>query len=67
MARRWVFWLLIVGFLWVLISRFTEIEKLVKTISGGIWQLIILAAIIQVIYYVVFTGTYKNAFKIAFL
>ena len=63
MARRWVFWLLIVGFLWVLISRFTEIEKLVKTISGGIWQLIILAAIIQVIYYVVFTGTYKMAFK----
>jgi len=49
MKRRWIFWLLLVGFLWVIISRFTEIEKLVKTLTGGLWYWIIAAALIQVV------------------
>ena len=38
MKRRWIFWLLVVLFLWVVISRFSEIEKLAETLSGEQWQ-----------------------------
>jgi hypothetical protein len=36
--RRWLLHLLIVAFLWVVLTRFTEIESLLKTLAQGKWQ-----------------------------
>ncbi len=62
MKRRLVFWLLIIAFVWVVISRFTEIEKLIETLGQGQWQWVLAAALLQVVYYIVFTGLYQSAF-----
>jgi uncharacterized protein (TIRG00374 family) len=62
MKRRLVFWLLIIAFVWVVISRFTEIEKLIETLAQGQWQWVLAAALLQVVYYTVFTGLYQSAF-----
>jgi uncharacterized protein (TIRG00374 family) len=62
MKRRWLFWLLIIAFVWVVVSRFTEIEKLVETLAQGQWQWVLAAALLQVVYYIVFTGLYQSAF-----
>jgi phosphatidylglycerol lysyltransferase len=62
MKRRWLFWLLIVAFLWVVVTRFTEIEKLVETLVQGQWQWVLAAALLQIIYYIVFSALYQAAF-----
>lgn len=62
MKRRWIFWLLIIAFVWLVVSRFTEIEKLVQTLAQGQWQWVFLAALLQVLYYTVYTGLYQSAF-----
>jgi phosphatidylglycerol lysyltransferase len=53
---------LIVVFIWVGISHFTQVKELVKTLAGGRWEWILTAALIQVINYVVFTAAYQSAF-----
>ena len=43
MKRRWIFWILVILFLWVVISRFSEIKKLAETlmeVSGSGWPLL---------------------------
>ena len=62
MKRRWFFWLLIIAFLWVVISRFTEIEKLIQTLAQGQWQWVLVAALLQVVYYIVFSALYQASF-----
>lgn len=62
MRRRWLLWLLIIAFLWVVISRFTEIERLVETLAQGQWEWVLAAALLQVVYYIVLTGLYQSAF-----
>ena len=62
MKFRWIIWLLVFVFLWIVLSRFTEIEKLARTLSEGEWQWVGIAALLQALYYVVFTGIYQSAF-----
>ena len=62
MKRRWLFWILIIAFLWVVISRFADIEKLVKTLEGGQWQWVAVAGLLQILYYIVYTWLYQSAF-----
>lgn len=62
MKRRLLFWLLIIAFVWVVVSRFTEIEKLAQTLAQGQWQWVLAAALLQVIYYTTFTALYQSAF-----
>jgi phosphatidylglycerol lysyltransferase len=62
MKRRWILWLLVIAFVWVVVSRFTQAEKLAETLASGQWQWILAAAALQVIYYLVFTGLYRAAF-----
>lgn len=63
-TRRWLFWLLIIAFVWVVVSRFTEVQMLVKTLVQGQWQWVLAAALLQVFYYIAYTGLYKAAFDI---
>jgi phosphatidylglycerol lysyltransferase len=62
MKRRWLFWLLVIAFIWVVVSRFTEVEKLVETLAQGQWEWVLAAALLQVVYYLVYTGLYQSAF-----
>ncbi|MEN6371824.1 MAG: lysylphosphatidylglycerol synthase transmembrane domain-containing protein [Armatimonadota bacterium] len=61
--RRWIFWLLIIAFIWLLVSRFTEVEKLVRTLALGQWQWIGAAALLQGAYYLIVTWHYQTAFS----
>lgn len=62
MARHWIFRLLIIAFVWVVVSRFTEIEKLAETLARGQWEWILAAALTQVVYYLVYSALYQAAF-----
>jgi phosphatidylglycerol lysyltransferase len=63
MKRRWILWLLIIVFLWVVVSRFTEIQKLAVTLSQGKWEWVLAAVLVQMVYFAVFTGSYQAAFS----
>ncbi len=65
MKRRWLFWLLVVGFFVLVATHFTEIEKLGQTLAGGQWQWIAAAALLQLGYYVVYTSVFSSAFDTA--
>ena len=60
--RRIIHWILIIVFIWVVVSRFADIQKLAETLSKGQWQWVVAAAFIQVIYYLAFTGLYWSSF-----
>lgn len=59
---QWFFWLLFAAFVWFIISRRMEAEKLLHTLSQGRWQLVLVAAIIQAVYYIIYAMVYKSAF-----
>ena len=62
MKLRWIVWLSVIVFLWIVLSRLTEIEHLAKTLAEGDWQWVGIAALLQAAYYVAFTGIYQSAF-----
>lgn len=62
MKRRWILLALTVLFLWVVVSRFTELEQLKNTLRQGQWILLFAALVSQAIYFIVFTASYQAAF-----
>ncbi|HEX7976047.1 MAG TPA: flippase-like domain-containing protein [Anaerolineales bacterium] len=62
MKSRWIFWGLAIVFVWVVVSRFTEIKALAQTLSQGKLQWVLAAAVLQVCYYILYTGIYQAAF-----
>ena len=60
--KRWLIWLLIISFLWLVISRMTEITYLADTLSRGQWQWIWVAVFLQIIYYLNLAELYRSAF-----
>ena len=62
MKRRWVLWLLIIAFVWVVISRFTEIQKLLDVLAQGQWQWVLAAALLQALFFVIYAALYQAAF-----
>jgi len=63
MKRRWLFWMLLVAFLWVVVTRITEIKQLGTILAQGQWQWLLVAALVQAAYYSVFTLVYQSAFQ----
>jgi len=61
---RWLFWILVIAFVWVVVSRFTEIEKLAETLAKGKWEGVLVAALLQVVYYIIYTALYQSGFDI---
>lgn len=51
-TRRWLLLLLIVSFVWLVVTRANEVEHLAETLAGGIWQWILAAGLLQVAYFV---------------
>src|SRR5512136_2076395 len=62
MNRRVLLWLLLIGFVWVVVTRVTEIQNLAQTLARGLWGWVFVAAVLQVFYYVVMTASYQAAF-----
>lgn len=62
MNRRVLLWLLLISFVWVVVTRVTEIQNLAQTLARGLWVWVLVAAILQVLYYVVMTASYQAAF-----
>jgi uncharacterized protein (TIRG00374 family) len=62
MKRRWILWLLIVAFLGVVATRFTEIQELCETLAQGQWEWVLAAALLQAVYYVAYAAVYQSAF-----
>lgn len=62
MKHRWLLWLLMIAFVWVIVSRFAEIQKLANILFQGQWQWVLIAAVLQVLYFIIFTGLYQAAF-----
>ena len=55
---------LFIAFVWLIVSRFNEVQKLAQTLMQGQWQWVLAAAVLQVIYYLAFTSTYQVAFYV---
>lgn len=62
MRKSWLLWLLTIGFVWIMITRFQELEELGRTVVAGHWQWLLAAFVLQVLYYIAYTGVYKFAF-----
>ena len=62
MRRRWLFWILAVAFLWLVLSRFTELKSLLTTLAQGQWQWVLAAAGLQAAYYFLYAVLYRSAF-----
>jgi len=63
MKRRLILWLLIIFFVWLVVTRFTEIEKLALTLAHGKWEWVLAAVLVQALYFSVFAGSYWAAFS----
>lgn len=59
--RPFLLWFIITAFVWVIISRFTEIEGLVKTLLEGQWAWLLVAASLQLGYYTLVAASYQAA------
>jgi hypothetical protein len=59
--RVWLYYLLILAFLAILVSRFTEATKLIDTLAAGRPLWIAAALSVQAIYYVVFPLMFQSA------
>ncbi len=62
MKKRWIILVLTILFLWVIVSRFTELEQLRSTLAQGRWEWALAAVFSQMVYYTVFASSYQSAF-----
>ncbi len=63
MKRRWIFLLIMVLFIWIVISRLTELQQLKDTLAQGQWGWIWAAMFSQLVFYIVFSASYQMAFS----
>jgi uncharacterized protein (TIRG00374 family) len=63
MKRRWILWLLIIFFVWVVISRFAQIRQLAETLAQGRWQWVLVAGLLQAISYLAFAAMFQGGFR----
>lgn len=61
-GQQLLFGVLVVAFLWVVLTHLSEIEKLANTLAQGQWQWVWGAAGLQIVHYSVQTFIYQAAF-----
>ncbi len=62
MNRVWFLRVLVVAFIWVVVSRLTEIEALARAFLQARWEWLLAAGLIQGLYFLVFAAVYQSAF-----
>lgn len=63
LKRRTFLLLLTILFIWVIVSRFTQLEQLHATLSQGQWFWVGMALLAQAAYFTVFSASYQAAFS----
>ena len=53
-GSRWLFWIIVAAFLWLMVGHLTEIEKATLPLIQGQPEWMLLAAVLQVLYYAAF-------------
>lgn len=61
-GSRWLFWIIVAAFLWLMVGHLTEIEKATLPLIQGQPEWMLLAAVLQVLYYAAFAAIFKAAF-----
>lgn len=62
MKKRWIIWISIAAFVWVVLSHLAEIQEVAEPLGKGDWQWIVVAAFLQIAYYIIFSAVFKAAF-----
>ena len=62
MKLRWLLWVLAIAFVWLVVTRYAELEQLYAILAQGRWQWVLAAALLQVGYYVAYTAVHQSAF-----
>ena len=62
--RRWLLWILIAAFVWLVVTRLGEIENLAETLSRGVWLWVLVAALFQLGHRVLLSKVYQVAFNL---
>jgi uncharacterized protein (TIRG00374 family) len=60
--RKWIFWLLIAGFAWLILSNIAEIKTLAATLASGQPLWVLAAGAVMVPYYLVYAVSYQLAY-----
>lgn len=63
-VRQLVFWALVVAFGWLVIEHLAELEELGRTLRQGEWQWVLLAASLQLAFFVIASWQYQVAFAL---
>lgn len=62
MKRRSILLIISVLFIWLVVSRFTELQQLKDILTQGNWSWVLAAVFSQIMYFMVFTSSYQAAF-----
>ena len=63
-TRRWLLLLLAASFVWLVVTRANEVENLVETLGRGVWQWVVVAALLQVVYFFTQTRVFQICFRL---
>lgn len=63
MRLRAFYWLLTAVFVWVLLTRVHELERIAQILAAGQWRWLLLAVTLQVGYHLIFTALHHAAFN----
>ncbi|MCE5200623.1 MAG: lysylphosphatidylglycerol synthase transmembrane domain-containing protein [Armatimonadota bacterium] len=63
MRRRWIFWILIIIAIAVVIARSTEVSRLAQTLYNGVWEWVIVSAVLQFLFYSMYAAMYRISFS----
>jgi phosphatidylglycerol lysyltransferase len=64
MKRRIVFWILIIAFVWLVVTRFSDIRNLMSILVRGSPVWILAAVASQFLYYVVFSSLWRSSLDV---
>lgn len=62
--RRWLLLLLVASFVWLVVTRANEVEHLIETLGSGVWQWVVVAALLQVVYFFTQTRVFQICFRL---
>ena len=63
MKRRWIYWLLVLAFLWIVFSRFNELSDFSQIIAQGRFQWVLVAIALQIFQYLISSASFRTAFS----
>lgn len=63
MKKKFIWWILIILLAWFGYTYRDNIKEIPRVLSQGRWQFVLLAAVIQVLYYTTFAALYQSVFS----